>query len=271
MNKIYGKHVLGEDIRGSVDSLAKINSKTLAELKNQFILSNNCVLGLSGVVDFDLAKMTFSKLKRGDTVPFPLALKITGIKANNSSFKIISKEQTLYRIVFQTAALGHEDTIYLNLLASYFNGLGGPLFQLREMTGEAYQIDCKHLSKRTHGLFIFTFMLGYHSDKNQKWIINTIYSMLKKVNKNKLKDNEITRALESYKGRIWTSMQNLDEQLLQLCRFELIGRGYEFFEKENSFSTEKIKYLKERLVEVVNKYFTDHLLVGVGAKKSEQI
>ena len=142
LNKIYGKHILGEDIRGSGDSLAKINSETLDELKSRFILSNNCVLGLAGVVDFNLAKTTFSKLKRGNIVPFPLASNITGIKANNNSFKNISKEQTLQRMVFQTAALGHEDTLYLNLLASYFNGLGGPLFQLREMTGDAYQIDC---------------------------------------------------------------------------------------------------------------------------------
>ena len=91
--------------------------------------------------------------------------------------------------------------------------------------------------------------------------------MLEKVHKNKLKDKEVIRALESYKGSRWTSMQNLDIQLLQLCKFELIGRGYEFFEKGNTFSTERTKILKEKLVEIVSKYFKDHLLFGVGAKK----
>ena len=166
-------------------------------------------------------------------------------------------------------AFDHEDVKYLNLLASYFNGLGGPLFKIREVTGDAYQISCAQVSRRMTGHFVFNFVLAAHSKKDAVWVKKRVFKNIKKVQGEKLRSLDISRALNSLKGAKAISQQSLSDQSLQLLQYELLGKGFRGYFQECLFPSEAISFLSERLREMADRYFKpgNFILLSVGAKR----
>ena len=219
-------------------------------------------------MNLTLVRDAFSRLPSGKPIDLPL-YQATNLTFERPITNILDKEQTIYKIAFQTVKFDTEDSRHLELLSFYFNGLGGPLFNIREETGDAYHISCHQDSRRMIGHFIFTFVLAAHSSRDALWVKKVVLKLLQKIKKEQLKKTDMERALNSMKGAKAIAQQSLSDFCFQIAQYELLGRGFEGYYRECDFHEENIALLGKRLKALVNTYFTDDnfILLSVGGKK----
>ncbi len=266
---LFKNSVLSLNVSGDETSLNNINNHQIIDLYNKYAVSENATLGLMGDIDISFLKGIFTKFRSGKTNIEPPSHKSTSLKYLKPISKIIPKQQTIYRIAFETVSFNEEDSKYFNLLSHYFNGLGGPLFKIREITGDAYHIECSQISRRMTGHFIFSFVLAAHSKKDALWVKKIVLDNIKKIKKGKIQKDNLKRAITSMQGSKSIAMQYLPDQSLQIAQFELLSGNFTKYYDECDFLKKKFSFLHQYLETMANKYFLDdnYILMSVGNKK----
>ena len=271
--KTFKKHLFKNSVlalhpNGRENSLNNIKQKQIIELYRQHAVSKNASLGLVGDVDLSLLKNVFSKVPAGKVIE-PPHYQSTPLKHTASIGKILPKQQTIYQMAFETVSFNREETKYLHLLSYYFNGQGGPLFKIRETTGDAYHIECSQISRRMTGHFIFSFVLAAHSPKDALWVKKTVLKNLKKVQKGRLKKADLKRAITSMQGAKAIALQSLPDHSLQIAQYELFGGGFSNYYQECDFLNNDLLFLQKHLKSITKRYFLkdNYILVSVGSKK----
>ena len=265
---LFQNSILAEDIRGNGQTLDKITSSDLKTLHQQHSCAGNAALCLIGPAKKELARELAKNLPQGNLKKDPPSPWQRDILLKKIVKKSLDKDQTIYRMAFWGASFKNDDIRYLDLLSYYFSGMGGPLFKLRESTGDAYEISCSHLVRRSYGVFIFTIALAAHSQRTELWFMGEIFSMLNKIKKKKVPIDEIGRAVASFKGAKAVAMQAYPEQSAQVALYELFGLGYETYLNESNFENQDLYFLLDKLSFIANHYFKEdrYLVVGAGAK-----
>jgi zinc protease len=262
---LYGEHPYAYLLRGEASTIANLSREDLINTQKKFILASNMVAAVSGTISPRIEN--FLNQIRGDVweqqpnpfsrLPLP----------KDPILMEIDKDQKIYHLAFYSPELGHEDIPALELLTSYFNGLGGPLFGLRENSGYAYQVSFSHQPRQDVGTLVFTITLGNHVHGKDQWVRSGFDRVIRHVAKGKITHEEVLRAFYSLRGMKGLMMQNRLDETFQIALYERFGLGFEKYFEESKLELTDASVLKESMVRVASRYLFDQpsVFIKVGS------
>lgn len=237
---------------GTKESIQKITLDDIKSLYNKIICANNSVLAVTGNSDLTYYSQFLDHLAEKEKTPF-LTSKVDTHSRNNSF--AFDAEQTCYSIGYCLPPPSHEDHIWFELLSSWLNGLGGPLFRLREITGYAYNLNATYQPLREFGTFTFHISLAAHAEDKTKWVLKSIEEILKRVRNKKLTPSELQGAVNTLAGTRALAAQSKKEETLQIALYEIYNFGYKKALEFPEFPSDH-KELAQGLQKIITKYMT---------------
>ncbi|MBL8993238.1 MAG: insulinase family protein [Spirochaetia bacterium] len=230
---LFGAHPYASSTRGTEASVAKLGRTDLQKVLEDFVTADNLVVSLSGRVNEALLLKHLAGLRpskwKAEAIPFkPLDLK--GEKIS----KHLEKDQKIYQLAFYAPSVGHADTLEMEFLSAFLNGQGGPLFELREKSGLAYQVGAFYEPRRDTGLFALTITLGEQAKNKDGWVNGEFWKIIRRLKKGAVTDEELRRAHHSLRGSKALVQQSRMEECFQTAFYERMGFGYENWFKDNT-------------------------------------
>ncbi|HBY56792.1 MAG TPA: peptidase M16 [Candidatus Atribacteria bacterium] len=244
LDKIMWKdHPLGRPILGDVKSISNIQRENLLSYINEFYRPNNLVVSVAGNIKFaDVilqVKNYFKGMEKGE---------IKGYLPANSNQKTIQigikfkkSSQTHLSLGFPGISRLNPDKYCMDLLDIILgSGLSSRLFQeIRVKKGLAY--DIHSFIQYFNDVGSFNIYAGIDSNRIKE-TIRAILGELKKIKEDNLKEGELKKAKEMYKGSLSLSLEGT------LSRAFWLGNRMLLYDKPITFQE-----VKERIEEVREK------------------
>ncbi|HBE02722.1 MAG: hypothetical protein A2096_17495 [Spirochaetes bacterium GWF1_41_5] len=251
---IFRGHPYAGNKRGTKESISAITPRLLAETAARFLVSGNSILSAAGPAGIEVIKNRFT-LAAADFSVLPSA-GLEKLEYRKMLTAECDKIQTAYRLGFRTCPLAHEDARYLDLLDACLSGMGGPLFRIRESTGNSYHVGCYNQLLRDTGIFVMFIITGAHAAESDEWILEQFLNALYNIKKGGLENSDIERALCHLLGQRDIELQSPLNTVMNCALYELYGAGYERYFHEYAFPS-AISVVRDKLVQTACRYFHD--------------
>ena len=235
LEKCFGKHPLGRQILGSVESITTVTRKKLSQFFYQHYRPENMMIAVSGAVSFERVKKTFAELgnhkwpnrkesqRKAQWGVDPPIGTLPGFYWNDAH-----SEQA--HVLFGIAAPVHSsrDRVSSIMLQQYLGGgMSSVLFdQIREKKGWAYTV----YANAVHFLdaSIFLVYAGVHPNKVLD-SLKVFQRELKKISREGVPTVELSRIKESLLCSFQLSMESSESRMMAISTSEL------FYKKDLSF------------------------------------
>ena len=227
-----------------------INRKKIVKKFNEIYQPNNLVLAVVGDADFDeiikFAEKNFSK-EKGIIPKIDIQLK--------KDFKIEEREgidQANLVFAYHSPLVDDEKNYAAQVLTTLMaGGMSSRLFQeIRAKRNLAYAVKGEaDISKD----FAYSFIYVGTNKENVEKIKNLILDEFKKVS-NKLTEDELNQVKNQLIGNYQISMEDSQDQMVNLLVSEIHGDAFSFYDYENHINSVKLKDVKELAKSVIDNY-----------------
>jgi zinc protease len=259
---LFGPIGYGLDSSGSLESVAALNLKRLAEFHKKVVIPNNCVLAVFGDVQSKplvaAVKKHLGRWQKGAPAiaspPPPPAL--TEIKRVRDTR---DKAQAVIVVGFRGTSVLDSDRYPLELLQEGCSDLGSRLFlRIRENLGLAYYVGAQNFLGLVPGYF--AFYVGTAPEKLAE-VEKELLAEAALLRAEGLTDAELRRAKAKVIGQRKISRQDLGGYAMGVALNELYGLGYQYLDAEDA-AYEAVT--SDQIREAARKYLTpDALVVSV--------
>ena len=259
---LFGPAGYGLDSSGSMESVAALNLKRLAEFHQQMVVPNNCVLAIFGDVKskaiLAAVKQHLGRWKRGEPV-LANAANPPDLTAITRVSDTRDKAQAVIIIGFRGTSVRDKDRYPLELLQEGCSDLGSRLFlRIRENLGLAYYVGAQNFLGLAPGYF--AFYVGTAPEKLAE-VEKELLAEAALLRADGLTDAELRRAKAKIIGQRKISRQELGGYAMSVALNEIYGLGYQYLDAEDA-SYEAVT--PEQIREAARKYLTpDRLVVSV--------
>ena len=251
---IYKDNSLGMNIVGTIESLQRLNKKSMLDYYNKYYIPKNSVISISGNFDFEeIVQKLETKFKnwQGDKVD-------VDIEVNTANFKscFITKnkdtEQVNLAISLEAIPVENTEEVYaLAIINTVFGGsISSRLFQkIREEQGLVYSIYSSQSLYRKCGEFgIFASM----SNENLEDVYESIIDEIKYLRENYLTEKEIKESKEQLKGSYILGLEGTSSRMMSIGKAMLLNKNVKT-------TDEILKHIddvdKETINKVIDKIF----------------
>ena len=270
--RLYGSHPYSLRVNGSPDTVSKLTSSDLKDLRDRLVTGRNGVLSIFGAVDpnnaLELATKDFGTLPAGERLftnpPCPTAL-AEPVSASAER----QKQQAVVMRGYLGTSIDGADRPALELIETASSDLGSRFFnRIREKLGLAYFVGASNSTGIAPGAFVF--YLGTDPKKVDQ-ARHEFTEEIGKLAEEGLTQIELDRAKAKILGAEAIRNQSV-ASLGGLCATnELLGLGFDH-QKIRSAEVEKVQL--DDIRRVAQKYFRNgkyvDVVVGPPASKADQ-
>ncbi|TWJ03567.1 putative Zn-dependent peptidase [Mucilaginibacter frigoritolerans] len=256
---LFKDHPIGENILGTPETVAKLNSKDIQD----FMAANNntseMVFAVFGDYDFKklikLSEKYFGAVPANDAKKHRLTPDLN-TKGNHIFTKPIS--QTHCIIGNQAYASSHQNKTGLLLLNNMLGGMGMSSrlnLEIREKHGIAYTIESNYTALTDTGIFSIYF--GTDSEKAEK-ATKLVHKELKKLREQKLGTLQLHQTKQKFIGQIALAEESRMGLIISMAKslvdFNYVDSLQQVFDKINAVTA-------EQLLAISNEIFDDNRMV----------
>ncbi len=249
---IWGKHPLGFDIAGSIETVNSMTRKDIAEYRKNFYKPGNIIVACAGKLEHEEISEELSA--RFSQIPSSQRSKPLPLRKRQEKPKLVVEEKKTEQthICLGTRGLSykHPDRYVLGVLNVILGGnMRSRLFEeVREKRGLAY-----HISSSAHNFVdagVFLISGGVDSQRIEE-ALTVIIGEIRKISRKNVTKKEISQAKEFLRGQILLSMEDTSHRMLWLGENKLaLGRVVpveETISKIEKVSIGDIRRVAERL------------------------
>lgn len=273
LNKLMWKeHPLGRCILGDEKSINNIQREDLLSYINEFYKPNNLVISVAGNIKIEevvlRAKRYFEKIDQGEIKKYLPVFQ--NQKTPQIGMKFKKTNQAYLCFGFLGISRLHPDKYSLDLLDIILgSGLSSRLFQeIRVKRSLAY--DIHSFIQYFNDAGSFNIYAGIVSDK-LKETIKVILEELKKIKNDNLREEELRKAKEMYKGALSLSLENtLSRAFWHGNKLLLYDRPLTFDEVKNRIEEVKVKDIQRVAKNIFIKNKINLSIVGSHKEKYKE-
>ncbi len=273
LDKIMWKnHPLGKSILGDEKSVTNIQREDLLSYINTFYRPNNLVISVAGNIKIEEVILQvdkyFKMIEKGEVKNY-LAAK-DNQKNTQIGIKFKKSNQAHLSFGFPGISRLDPDKYSVDLLDIILgSGLSSRLFQkIRVRKSLAY--DIHSFIQYFNDISSFNIYAGIDSSK-LKETIQTILEELNKIKDNNLKEGELRKAKEMYKGALSLSLENTLSRAFWLGnRMLLYGRTSTFDEIKEKIEEVKVKDIQKMAQNIFTKDKINLSIVGPFKEKDKK-
>jgi predicted Zn-dependent peptidase len=256
---LFAGHPIGQNILGTPESVAKLNSKEI----NEFMVANNNTSEMVFAVfgDYDFKKVVALSEKYFGKVPVNSAPKHRVKPEKNSvGHHIFTKpiSQSHCIIGNQAYSSSHQHKNGLLLLNNLLGGMGMSSrlnLEIREKYGIAYTIESNYTALTDTGIFSIYF--GTDTEKTEK-ATKLIHKELKKLREQKLGSLQLHQAKQKFIGQIAIAEESRMGLIISMAKslldFNYADSLQQVFDKINAVTA-------AQLLEISNEIFDKDKLI----------
>lgn len=256
---LFKGHAIGENILGTPESVAKLNSTDIKQFIGANYNTSEMVFAVFGNYDFKkvvkLAEKYFGAVAANDAKKHRIKPGITG-----KSLNIITKpiSQTHCIIGGQAYSSSHPHKNGLLLLNNLLGGMGMSSrlnLEIREKYGIAYTVESNYTALTDTGIFSIYF--GTDKEKTEK-AARLVHKELKKLREQKLGVLQLHQTKEKFIGQIALAEENRMGVIISMAKslvdFNAIDTLQQIFDKINAVTA-------EQLLEISNEIFDNDKMI----------
>lgn len=269
---LYGDHVYGNIVSGTVSSVSALTPGDVQQFYKATYIPNGAAIAIAG--DFDSKEMKttitnlFSGWKKG-TAQANLASKtITKPSANRVLLvnKNDAKETTFY-IGAPGISRNNPDFIAIDVINTLFGGRFTSMLndELRVNTGLTYGAGSRFSPLKNGGSFYIT---TFTATKNTEAAIDTALSVLKRLHKNGIDEQALTSARNYVKGQFPPDYETSGQLANLLTQMFWYGFNESFI---NNFQKNVDGLTLDKAKQIIEKYFPQDKLQFIMVGKSADI
>lgn len=269
---LYGDHVYGNIVSGTVSSVSALIPGDIQQFYKANYIPNGAAIAITG--DFDSKEMKttitnlFSGWKKG-TAQANLASKtITKPSANRVLLvnKNDAKETTFY-IGAPGISRNNPDFIAIDVINTLFGGRFTSMLndELRVNTGLTYGAGSRFSPLKNGGSFYIT---TFTATKNTEAAIDTALSVLKRLHKNGIDEQALTSARNYVKGQFPPDYETSGQLANLLTQMFWYGFNESFI---NNFQKNVDGLTLDKAKQIIEKYFPQDKLQFIMVGKSADI
>jgi len=269
---MWKNHPLGRSVLGDEKSVVNIQREDLLSYINTFYRPNNLVISVAGnikVAEVILQVEKYFKIVGKSEVSNYLPAK-DNQKNTRIGIKFKKSNQTHLSFGFPGISRLDPDKYSVDLLDIILgSGLSSRLFQeIRVKKSLAY--DIHSFIQYFNDISSFNIYVGIDSSKLRE-TIQTILEELNKIKDNNLKEDELKKAKEMYKGALSLSLESTLSRAFWLGnRMLLYGKPSNFDEIKEKIEEVKIKDIQKMAQNIFTKDKINLSIVGPFKKKDKE-
>jgi len=267
-NSFFGKQGYGGSVFGNKESLKSIKKKDIVDFYKKYFNLSNMIISV--VTDLkqkeikDMFEKHFKKMplksfiKNGSTKPLIEAKENYSKKKRSISLKR-DKKQTLISYAALLPGVDKENFVLAYMLENLMGkGVKSQLWALRDPMNLAYTVNANRVQMKGSGFF--NVYLKTDKNKREK-AIEEVKKIIENLYKNGVNEEEFNIAKFFSKANFIRKSETKRVRALNLVRFEVMGLGFEFYNRFfsilNSITLERFNlYMKkvlfnENLVELL--------------------
>jgi predicted Zn-dependent peptidase len=269
---LYGDHVYGNMVSGTVSSVSALTPEDVQQFYRSNYIPNGAAIAVAG--DFDSKEMKatvttlFAGWKKG-TAQANLASKaITKPSANRVLLvnKNDAKETTFY-IGAPGISRNNPDYVAIDVINTLFGGRFTSMLndELRVNTGLTYGAGSRFSPLKNGGSFYIT---TFTATKNTEAAIDTALSVLKRLHKNGIDEQALTSARNYVKGQFPPDYETSGQLASLLTQMFWYGFNESFI---NNFQKNVDGLTLDKAKQIIEKYFPQDKLQFIMVGKSADI
>lgn len=256
---LYGGS-LSVDIIGTEESMESLDRNKILEKFNKVYKPNQMIFCVVGDCDFDkiidFAEENFSD-EKGDVLEEEITLK------NETKIEErLGVDQANLVLAYHVPLAGDEGSYVANVLNGIMaEGMSSRLFsEIREKRNLAYAVKGgSNINKR----FAYNYIYVGTNKDNVEEVKKLILEEFEKVSKD-LDEKELNESKEQLIGLYQISMEDSEEQMVELLVSELHGSAEEYYDYENKIKNVKLEEVKEMASKVKEGNYSFFALVPSG-------
>lgn len=269
---MWKNHPLGRSILGDEKSVSNIQREDLLSYKNRFYCPNNLVISVAGNIKIAEVILQIEKyFKRTENGEIKKYLPVKdNQKTTQIGIKFKKSKQTHLSFGFPGISRLDPDKYSLDLLDIILgSGLSSRLFQkIRVEKSLAY--DIHSFVQYFNDTGSFNIYAGISSNKIKE-TIQTILEELNKIEEDVLKEDELRKAKEMYKGVLSLSLESTLSNAFWLGnRMLLCGRPSTFDEIKGKIEEVKVKDIQRMAQNIFTKDKINLSIVGPFKEKDKE-
>lgn len=269
---MWKNHPLGRSILGDEKSVSNIQREDLLSYKNRFYCPNNLVISVAGNIKIAEVILQIEKyFKRTEKGEIKKYLPVKdNQKTTQIGIKFKKSKQTHLSFGFPGISRLDPDKYSLDLLDIILgSGLSSRLFQkIRVEKSLAY--DIHSFVQYFNDTGSFNIYAGISSNKIKE-TIQTILEELNKIEEDVLKEDELRKAKEMYKGVLSLSLESTLSNAFWLGnRMLLCGRPSTFDEIKGKIEEVKVKDIQRMAQNIFTKDKINLSIVGPFKEKDKE-
>ncbi|MFI5140229.1 MAG: M16 family metallopeptidase [Sphingobacteriales bacterium] len=258
-SQLFKGYPIGENILGSPESVAKLNSADIKDFIAANYNTSEMVFAVFGNYDFKKVVKLSEKYFGPVQVNNALKSRLKPVLNSNGTF-IIKKNisQTHCIIGNQAYPSSHQHKYGLLLLNNLLGGMGMSSrlnLEIREKHGIAYTIESNYTALTDTGIFSIYF--GTDSEKAEK-ASKLIHRELKKLREQKLGSLQLHQNKQKFIGQIALAEENRMSLILSMAKslldFNYVDSLQQVFDKINAVTA-------EQLLEISNEIFDNNRMI----------
>ena len=269
---IWKNHPLGKSILGDEKSIRNIQREDLLSYIDEFYRPNNLVISVAGnikVAEVILQiKKCFKRMKEGEIKKYIPAYDNQKISLIGIRFK--KTNQTHLSFGFPGISRLNPDKYSMDLLDIILgSGLSSRLFQeIRVKKSLAY--DIHSFIQYFNDISSFNIYVGTDSSKTKE-AIHTTLEELRKIKEDNLKEEELRKAKEMYKGALSLNLENTLSRAFWLGnKMFLYGRPLTFDEVRERIEEVKVEGIQRLAQNIFIKNKINLSIVGPFKEKRDK-
>lgn len=269
---MWKNHPLGRSVLGDEKSVSNIQRENLLSYKNRFYCPNNLVISVAGNIKIAEVILQIEKyFKRTEKGEIEKYLPVKdNQKTTQIGIKFKKSKQTHLSFGFPGISRLDSDKYSLDLLDIILgSGLSSRLFQkIRVEKSLAY--DIHSFVQYFNDTGSFNIYAGISSNKIKE-TIQTILEELNKIVEDALKEDELRKAKEMYKGVLSLSLESTLSNAFWLGnRMLLYGRPSTFDEIKGKIEEVKVKDIQRMAQNIFSKDKINLSIVGPFKEKDKE-
>ena len=233
--ELFGNTGYGLDSLGTEETLAKLDSATVAAFYNKLAAPANCVIAIYGDVNTAETKAAIEKAFSNWTTGAPASALNHQPSTINSLHRVTDsrdKKQAVVVIGFPGTTLSADDRQAMELLQEACSDIGSRLFlRIREKLGLAYYVGAQNMLGLTPGYF--AFYAGTEPEKAAQ-VEEEMFKEVELLRTDCLTEEELKRAKAKIIGQRKIGRQDLGGLATTTALDELYGLGYAHSDAEDA-------------------------------------
>lgn len=252
--KLFGNHPYGMLNTGTPEIVKNITHRQITSFYDKLAVGSNIVISIYGNIDIEnVKKIIANKFKKIKETP-PVVIEQIDLPKVPAQIQIIhkmDKKQALVMIGFRSAGIDNKDKYPLQILSSFYSGIGGRLFEdIRQKKGLAYTLGTFGMTGIDTGTFIF---YAATSPDKTEMIKDKLIDEIELVLNGKITYEEINAAKKNLLFSNEVNLQSSSTISQRIGLDELYGLGYDNYKQYPELIN---NVSREEVIQAANKYFT---------------